>query len=115
MNNQGNRPLTPCLKPGACAADLVNRTELAALAVTQPSCATLDDGERHLFAWLHAHISLPADAILVTTADKAALVASHDLGWLDAMVSLEFSLAMLVLVVISQGPVGSIQPWIRIP
>lgn len=45
--------------------------------------------EKHLFAWLFANRLLPSPVVLVTTADKAALVASNDLGWLDCMISLE--------------------------
>jgi len=51
--------------------------------------STLDDGEKHLFAWLFANKLLPSKIIVVTTADKAALVASHRLGWLDCTTSLE--------------------------
>jgi hypothetical protein len=49
----------------------------------------LDDGEKHLFAWLFANKVLPFQSMVVTTADKAALVASNGLGWLDSMTSLE--------------------------
>ena len=49
----------------------------------------LDDGEKHLFAWLHASKLLPSNVVIVTTADKAALVASNGLGWLNCMTSLE--------------------------
>lgn len=59
------------------------------LVLAHPSCSTLDDGEKHLFAWLLANKLLPSAVIVVTTADKAALVASHGLGWLDSAVSLE--------------------------
>ncbi len=57
--------------------------------LSNPSCSTLDDGEQHLFAWLYANKLLPSQVIVVTTADKAALVASNGLGWLDCMTSLE--------------------------
>ena len=57
--------------------------------LSNPSCITLDDGEKHLFAWLAANKLLPSQVIIVTTADKAALVASNGLGWLDCMTSLE--------------------------
>ncbi len=63
--------------------------ELATLVLSNPACSTLDDGEKHLFAWLFANKLLPSQVIVVTTADKAALVASHGLGWLDSMTSLE--------------------------
>jgi hypothetical protein len=59
------------------------------LVLSHPSCAVLDDGEKHLLAWLFASKLLPSAAVVVTTADKAALVATHRLGWLDCVVSLE--------------------------
>jgi len=77
------------LHAGLAAQHPVTRKELAALVAHQPGCMTLDDGEKHLFAWLHASNLLPSDVIVVTTADKAALVASHGLGWLTNMTSLE--------------------------
>lgn len=55
-----------------------------------PACGRLDDGEKHLLAWLFANRLLLSSAIVVTTADKAALVATHGLGWLDSVVSLEY-------------------------
>jgi hypothetical protein len=67
----------------------VTRKELASLVLGNPSCSMLDDGEKHLFAWLYAHKLLPSQVIVVTTADKAALAASNRLGWLDCMTSLE--------------------------
>ncbi|HQD65613.1 MAG TPA: hypothetical protein PLJ16_10325 [Casimicrobium huifangae] len=77
------------LSAGLSAKHPVTRKELAALVLNYPSCTTLDDGEKHLFAWLHASKLLPSDLIVVTTADKAALVASNGLGWLNCMISLE--------------------------
>lgn len=77
------------LKAGLAGEHPVTRKELASLVLAHPSCSTLDDGEKHLLAWLLANKLLPSAAIIVTTADKAALVASHGLGWLDCAVSLE--------------------------
>ncbi|HMS05578.1 MAG TPA: hypothetical protein PKD73_07290 [Burkholderiaceae bacterium] len=77
------------LHAGLAAQHPVTRKELAALVAHRPGCMTLDDGEKHLFAWLHASKLLPSNVIVVTTADKAALVASHGLGWLNCMTSLE--------------------------
>lgn len=77
------------LHGGLAGRHPVTRKELASLALAHPSCATLDDGEKHLLAWLLANKLLPSATIVVTTADKAALVASHGLGWLDCAVSLE--------------------------
>ena len=77
------------LKAGLAGQHPVTRKELATLVLSNPSCSTLDDGEKHLFAWLFANKLLPSQVIVVTTADKAALVASNGLGWLDCMTSLE--------------------------
>ncbi len=77
------------LKAGLAGQHPVARKELASLVLAHPSCGTLDDGEKHLLAWLLANKLLPSAVIVVTTADKAALVASHGLGWLDCAVSLE--------------------------
>lgn len=77
------------LHGGLAGRHPVTRKELASLVLAHPSCATLDDGEKHLLAWLLANKLLPSATIVVTTADKAALVASHGLGWLDCAVSLE--------------------------
>jgi len=77
------------LNAGLAAQHPVTRMELATLVLSNPSCSTLDDGEKHLFAWLFAKKLLPSQVIVVTTADTAALVASHGLGWLDCMTSLE--------------------------
>jgi hypothetical protein len=82
--------VTPAdLNTGLAGQHPVTRKEIATLVLSQPSCSTLDDGEQHLFAWLFANKLLPSQVILVTTADKAALVAAHELGWLDSMTSLE--------------------------
>jgi hypothetical protein len=48
------------LHAGLTARHPVTRKELAALVTSQPGCLTLDDGEKHLFAWLHASSSCPA-------------------------------------------------------
>ena len=77
------------LKAGLAGEHPVTRKALAALVLAHPSCGTLDDGEKHLLAWLLANNLLPSAIVVVTTADKAALVASNGLGWLDCAVSLE--------------------------
>lgn len=68
----------------------VTSREIASLLLAHPSCSVLDDGEKHLLAWLFANKLLLSSAIVVTTADKAALVATHRLGWLDCTVSMEY-------------------------
>ncbi|MCX8519321.1 MAG: hypothetical protein ORN21_04195 [Methylophilaceae bacterium] len=77
------------LNAGLAAQHSVTHRELATLVLNKPLCNSLDDGEKHLFAWLFANHLLPSQAIVVTTADKAALVASHEQGWLDCVTSLE--------------------------
>lgn len=77
------------LNTGLAKQHPVSRKEIATLVLSNPSCSTLDDGEKHLFAWLFANNLLPSQVIVVTTADKAALAASHRLDWLDHMTSLE--------------------------
>lgn len=77
------------LNAGLAGRHPVTRMDIASLVLTHPACGTLDDGEKHLFAWLFANQPLPSKIIVITTADKAALVASHRLGWLDSTTSLE--------------------------
>lgn len=77
------------LKAGLAGQHPVTRKQIASLVLAHPACDVLDDGEKHLLAWLLASKLLPSPAIVVTTADKAALVAAHGLGWLDGVVSLE--------------------------
>lgn len=74
---------------GLAARHLVSKLELAAFALQHPKCPALDDGELHLLAWLDAHHLLPHVTILVSTADKAAIVATGSLGGLDSLASLE--------------------------
>lgn len=77
------------LNAGLVGQHPVTPKELASLVLSYPSCSTLDDGEKHLLAWLLSNKVLPSSIIVVTTADKAALIATHSLGWLDCAVSLE--------------------------
>lgn len=77
------------LNAGLANQHPVSRGEIATLVLAFPCCGALDDGEKHLLARLHADKSLPAPLLVVSTADKAALVASHQLGWLDSLASLE--------------------------
>ncbi|MCG5260519.1 hypothetical protein EM868_00945 [Cupriavidus gilardii] len=67
----------------------VGRRELVDLVLAHPHCQALDDGELHLLAWLHANKRLPQALILLSTADKAAIVATARLGWIDSLTSLE--------------------------
>lgn len=74
---------------GLAGRHAVGKRERAALVLSHPECQGLDDGELHLLAWLHAHGLLPDALVLVSTADKAAIVATGRLGWLDSLTSLE--------------------------
>ena len=67
----------------------VSKRDIAKLILSRPECQTLDDGELHLFAWLNSHETLPDALILISTADKAAIVSTKQLGWIDSVVSLE--------------------------
>lgn len=66
----------------------VTRQEIASLILSHSECYVLDDGEQHIFARLYADQALPSPDMLVSTPDKAAIVAAHKLGWLDSWVSL---------------------------
>ncbi len=77
------------LKTGLAAQYAVTRKQLATLVLTHPICSTLDDGEQHLLAWLLASELQPSLRIAITTADKAALIATYHIGWLDYTWSLE--------------------------
>jgi len=77
------------LTAGLAARHPVGKRELASLVLAHPECQGLDDGELHLLAWLHAHGLLSNVLVLISTADKAAIVATGRLGGLDSLVSLE--------------------------
>ena len=77
------------LLEGLAGRHQVGKLELADLVLSHPSCQGLDDGEQHLLAWLHAQGLLPGALILVSTADKAAIVATGNIVWLDSLISLE--------------------------
>ena len=64
-----------------------NKRAIAELVLSHSQCQGLDDGELHLFAWIHAQkiVTLP----FISTADKAAVRATHRLGWFNTLISLE--------------------------
>jgi hypothetical protein len=94
---QTGDPLTPGrvniplgeLKGGLAAIHALSKNDLASFVLKYPKLQTLDDGERHLLAWLLAHEKPSPNVLWVTTADKAAIVACGALNWLDAVVSFE--------------------------
>jgi len=61
---------------------------LATLSLSCDDLPALDDGERHMMAWLYAH---PAEAVItsISTADRAAIRASYVLCLVDRVVSLQ--------------------------
>jgi len=67
----------------------VTQQEIASLILSHSECHVLDEGEMHIFAHLYADEVLPSPGVLVSTPDKAAIVAAHKLGWLDCWVSLD--------------------------
>jgi hypothetical protein len=76
------------LRSGLKASHNVGRQERNKLTHDYPKCASMDPGERDLFAYLYSHESpLPASVVL-STADKGVVVRANDLGWLDNIVSL---------------------------
>lgn len=77
------------LTAGLATRHAVGKHELASLVLAHPECHGLDDGELHLLAWLHAKELLVNVLVLVSTADKAAIVATGRLGGLDSLASLE--------------------------
>lgn len=68
---------------------LVAKREVAMLVIAYPTCAFLDDGEKHLWARLYADQVLSPPIVMASTADKGAIVSAHNLNWLDSLVSLE--------------------------
>lgn len=91
--NQLNPRYTPVdrkiLIEGLTACHQVTKQDIAKLILSQPGCQGLDDGELHLFAWLNAHEFFPNALLLISTADKAAIVAADSLGWLASVECLE--------------------------
>lgn len=77
------------LRAGLKAVHLVGRRERNALLAKHAQMDTLDAGERDLFAHLAAHATTSMPQVLLSTADKAALVRAQDLHLLDRLVSLE--------------------------
>lgn len=77
------------LMAGLAACHAVRKQDIASLALSHPACQGLDDGELHLLSLLHAKGWMQDVQLLISTADKAAIVATGTLGGLDSLVSLE--------------------------
>jgi hypothetical protein len=83
-------PVDPkVLGVGLTARHAVPKLDIATLVLNFPQSQGLDDGELHLLAFLYRHGVSEDAAILVSTADKAAVVVAGLLGWLDFLVPLE--------------------------
>lgn len=88
-NNPRHISVNPAkLNAGLNARHKVYPAALASIIMSYPICANLDDGEQHLLAWLYENKASLYKSF-VTTADKAALRAVHQLGFLDSALSLE--------------------------
>lgn len=74
---------------GLAARHPVDKRTVARFALAHPASAGLDDGELHLLAWLHGQGPIAPVKLLLSTADKAAIVAAGRLDWLDIVTSLE--------------------------
>jgi hypothetical protein len=73
------------LRLGIKRAHQVTNHDRAQLAIALATAYSLDDGERDLLA----HAYCRKDAFLIASADKAAVLATLDLGWRDRIISLE--------------------------
>ena len=67
----------------------VSDLALARFALAHPEWAGLDDGERHLIAWLKDMGLLGNAMIAISTADRAAVTSAFALECNDSLISLE--------------------------
>jgi len=77
------------LDAGLAARHAVRKLDIATLMLDFRQAEGLDDGERHLLAHLYAQGGPDAARIMLSTADKAAVVLAGQLEWLDFLVCLE--------------------------
>jgi len=77
------------LAAGCRTVHSVSRAERNQLMSSHQGMTSLDPGERDLFAYLYANERPLGPLVVVSTADKGAIVRANDLGWLDQLVSLE--------------------------
>jgi hypothetical protein len=78
----------PTLEAGLKGIETVGKLTRVELQLDFPDLPALDDGELHLLAHLHGSKFVDGAAVLLT-ADKAAIRAAYQLGWLDSVRSLE--------------------------
>jgi hypothetical protein len=77
------------LNAGLAARHPVERLDIATLVLEFAPAQGLDDGELHLLAYLHCQGVFEDVLVMLSTADKAAVVVAGQLGCLDHLVSLE--------------------------
>ncbi|MEQ1511478.1 MAG: hypothetical protein ABL934_02235 [Lysobacteraceae bacterium] len=78
----------PTLLASLACVHAVSVTDLLNLSDQVKGLPAIDDGERHMMAWLHAN--QPVDvALLLSTSDRAAIRAANALGLLAQVSSLE--------------------------
>lgn len=77
------------LSAGLAGRHSVAKIEIARLALDFPQSQGLDEGEMHLLACLHRLGPSSDVAVMLSTADKAAVVVAGLLGRIDSLVSLE--------------------------
>lgn len=89
-NKPGYNPVNrTVLANGLTALHAVSPIDIARFTFQFPEHMGLDDGELHLLAWLHPQNIMSESLIMISTADRAAVRATGELGWLDSLVSLE--------------------------
>lgn len=78
------------LRKGCHAVHPVAQGDLDRLLMAYDEMYRLDDGELHLFAYLHAKKIRLSDVTVLSTADKGAILRANDIpGWLDWVQSLQ--------------------------
>lgn len=74
---------------GLSAVHQVQDIERAELALVYPNSSGLDVGERDLLAWIHSREKAGLPLLLLSTADKLAIVMAGQLSLLDQLRSLQ--------------------------
>ena len=78
-----------CLREFLSGRHQVSDLALASFSLAHPEWAGLDDGERHLLAWLKDMGLIGNAMIAISTADRAAVTSAFALGCNDSLISLE--------------------------
>jgi hypothetical protein len=100
------------LDAGLAARHNVSKLDIATLVLNFPQSQGLDDGELHLLAFLYQQGLSEEAAIMISTADKAAIVVAGLLGWLDFLVPLE---SMAEQSGVSRGQIAALAGHHRAP